>query len=314
MPLSVIVTTAPGRETNLAASLLQLVRQSYRDFEVLVCDDGSAGSEIVKLFEKMLNLRYFWRPNDHNVGRSRNLGLAQARHQHLVLLDGDILLNPAALEAYAGLFSRWPERLWLGYFGHISDYKAPSAFVTGRTVNYLDPRFSQYGHEMIQPAPLLLAEPAWKFWSANVGIPRAALERVGGFDESYLGWGYEDAECAFRLLQAGYEIHVSLDVWGEHQVHDYNEPFHLHFVEAGHKGKIFLDTHTHPKLNYRVEVIGSKSVGKALCHRVMNEYLLQDPSFNDKFRACVEDPRARLVMRYTEDRKWELGVALPKGE
>ena len=37
----------------------------------------------------------------------------------------------------------------------------------------------------------------------NLGIWRSDFDRVGGFDETYRGWGYEDSDLVIRLLRAG---------------------------------------------------------------------------------------------------------------
>jgi GT2 family glycosyltransferase len=37
----------------------------------------------------------------------------------------------------------------------------------------------------------------------NLGVWRADLERVNGFDESFRGWGHEDADLVVRLFHAG---------------------------------------------------------------------------------------------------------------
>src|SRR5206468_325227 len=39
--------------------------------------------------------------------------------------------------------------------------------------------------------------------SRNLGVWRSDLERVNGFDESFVGWGYEDSDLVLRLFHAG---------------------------------------------------------------------------------------------------------------
>ena len=38
-----------------------------------------------------------------------------------------------------------------------------------------------------------------RFYTANVSVKRALLERVGGFDEERLPFGYEDLDLALRM-------------------------------------------------------------------------------------------------------------------
>ncbi|PRP61140.1 hypothetical protein C7B72_23620 [Bacillus halotolerans] len=39
--------------------------------------------------------------------------------------------------------------------------------------------------------------------TCNMGVWRADVYAVNGFDESFTGWGYEDSDFAIRLLRAG---------------------------------------------------------------------------------------------------------------
>ncbi len=39
--------------------------------------------------------------------------------------------------------------------------------------------------------------------TCNLGVWRADLTRVNGFDEVFEGWGYEDSDLAVRLINSG---------------------------------------------------------------------------------------------------------------
>lgn len=65
-------------------------------------------------------------------------------------------------------------------------------------------------------------EAGWgRFWGANVSVKRAFLDRVGGFDEERLPYGYEDLDWAYRASKLGLQVlynrravvdHLPLDV------------------------------------------------------------------------------------------------------
>lgn len=62
---------------------------------------------------------------------------------------------------------------------------------------------------------------AWIFFvTRNVSVPRALLDRVGHFDESFVGWGYEDTELGYRLSQAGARYINLDDAANYHQHHE----------------------------------------------------------------------------------------------
>jgi 23S rRNA A2030 N6-methylase RlmJ len=39
--------------------------------------------------------------------------------------------------------------------------------------------------------------------TCNFAVARADLDRVDGFDNTFVGWGYEDSDLAIRLMRAG---------------------------------------------------------------------------------------------------------------
>lgn len=228
--LSVIICTSPGREANLADCLGMLRRQDYADFEVLVVDDGSVPDHAhTQRILAEFNHQYHWRPNDCCPSRSRNMGARMAQGPFLIFIDADILLNPMALSAYAYWLSQPPlqSHLLYGYYGQMIHSFAPSIWFPETVVLWEDARFQfnrELGELAIEPN-LGIDLPRW-CWSGNMGIRKTTFEHMGGFNESFIGWGREDSEFALRALLQGNQIHFTLDTWAEHQVHTRQEPFH----------------------------------------------------------------------------------------
>lgn len=47
----------------------------------------------------------------------------------------------------------------------------------------------------------------WKLLrGCNFSVPMAAVRAISGFDESYVGWGYEDSDIGIRLMNNGLHI------------------------------------------------------------------------------------------------------------
>ena len=80
------------------------------------------------------------------------------------------------------------------------------------------------------------------FITQNVSVSRALLDRVGGFDESFVGWGYEDTELGYRLYQAGAEFRIPDGAWTYHQ---------SHALELGAPGNPVLQNFRDLAANYR---------------------------------------------------------------
>jgi poly-beta-1,6 N-acetyl-D-glucosamine synthase len=97
-PVSIIVP-AYNEAAGIASAVRSLAAVDYPDFEIIVVDDGSIDrtSDIVA----DLGLPHVTLVRQKNAGKATalNTGLAHARHDVLVLVDGDTVLEPQALRA-----------------------------------------------------------------------------------------------------------------------------------------------------------------------------------------------------------------------
>src|SRR5262245_8218338 len=97
--VSVVIPTY-NRARDLRRCLDSLVAQSFRDFEVLVCDDGSTDdtATVAAAFEARLDLTYHWAENFGGPARPRNTGLNRARGAYVAFLDSDDWWAPRKLQ------------------------------------------------------------------------------------------------------------------------------------------------------------------------------------------------------------------------
>ncbi|MBC7428156.1 MAG: glycosyltransferase [Bacteriovorax sp.] len=107
MKFSVIIPTY-NRADLLKVCLESLVAQSFKDFEVIVCDDGSTDNskEIVELFHAHLNLTYFYEENWGGPARPRNNGIRLSRGEWLAFLDSDDYWSSHKLETINNYISK----------------------------------------------------------------------------------------------------------------------------------------------------------------------------------------------------------------
>lgn len=228
MKLSLVIATSPGREDHLALCLQALARQSFTDFEVIICDDGSAGMQSVfQPFVELLDIRYDWRPNDRNLSRSRNRGAALAQGEGLVFLNGDVLFNPEALQVYHDSLLRWPEATFWGYIGCRKSVSAPSLWFPAARINWLDFRFFPVSAQQLYVHPDLVQAPHRLAGGHHFALLHRHFETLGPLNEAFQAWGDEDVEYALRGLLAGLPMYFLGDAWAEHLEHDYQERFHL---------------------------------------------------------------------------------------
>ena len=96
--ISVIIPTF-NRAQKLYRCLDSLVAQTYTDFEVLVCDDGSTDNteQVVRHFTTVLNIKYFFISNFGGPAKPRNVGIQAASGLYVAFLDSDDWWTPDKL-------------------------------------------------------------------------------------------------------------------------------------------------------------------------------------------------------------------------
>ncbi len=198
--LSVVIPTHSKRAL-LQRTLAALVAQELpagTEWEIVVVNDGSTDDTGAWLEQAGAGpgsrLRVVTPPANVGRARARNLGAEAARGRWLVFLDDDIVAPPGLLAAHLELLGRHPTDGTIGYA-----VTAPE-LVDAPHLRYLDTR----GVARLGPGPA----PGRYFVTQNAAVPRAAFAAVGGFDEAFLSYGFEDMEVAFRLEdRAGVRFH-----------------------------------------------------------------------------------------------------------
>ncbi len=214
-----MVITTYNRSDALVAVLDALTRQTDSNFEVVVADDGSTAAHQQAIHNcaaaKALHVTHVWHPDvGFTASRVRNRGVKAARGDYIILLDGDCVPERDFIAQHMRLAQK-------GCFINGSRVLLSPALtqqvvsgavqVDGRSNSYwfkarLRGDASKLGH--------LLRLPDWQlrlrtdfYWkgirSANMAVWREDFETIDGFDESYVGWGHEDADFVLRLHNAG---------------------------------------------------------------------------------------------------------------
>lgn len=218
MRASVIVTTY-NRPDALQAVLRGLAAQRDQDFEVVVADDGSA-ADTGQLVQSLVSqspvpLRHVWQEDQgFRAGAARNRACAQATGDYWIFLDGDCVPLPDFVSehkrvAQAGCFVAGNRILLSHTFTqHALSHQLP--LHTRHRGQWLLDRLAGRINRWL---PLLhVADGAWRLRSpdrwqgartCNLAVWREDFVAINGFDESYAGWGHEDADLAVRLIRRG---------------------------------------------------------------------------------------------------------------
>jgi glycosyltransferase involved in cell wall biosynthesis len=105
--VSVIIPTY-NRATYISRAIESILSQSYRDFEVIVVDDGSCDNtkQVVQAYGD--RVRYMFQDNA-GPGAARNLGIRTSEGMYLAFLDSDDAWMPEFLAKTVGALDVHPE-------------------------------------------------------------------------------------------------------------------------------------------------------------------------------------------------------------
>ncbi|TQV71159.1 glycosyltransferase [Exilibacterium tricleocarpae] len=241
--ISVIVPTYNKVEL-LKRTIDSLLKQTLAAecYEIIVVDDGSNDStgEAVKQYQAVhSNIKYLYTPDDgFRVSRARNIGIAAAAKEILLLLDSGILAGSRLLETHLIKHYEKFDSVIVG-LSHGVEEVALSASDTivellqQQTVDKAldimtdipevqDCRYDYFKMRNFDiagfPIPWII------FWAGHVSLRRRAADRLNGFDEWFTSWGGEDVEFGYRLHQAGHEFVMLDQVLSIHYPHHKNTP------------------------------------------------------------------------------------------
>lgn len=106
--VSVIIPTF-NRRDYITTALDSVVAQTYKDYEIIIIDDGSTDDtgEVLHTYQPY-NLRYFYQEN-RGIAASRNRGIRESRGEFIALLDSDDYWRPEKLEQQLKAFREHPQ-------------------------------------------------------------------------------------------------------------------------------------------------------------------------------------------------------------
>lgn len=223
MKLSVLVTIY-NRPEHLRLLLDSLAIQRRRPDEIIVADDGSDAGTVAAMDRLLpacgIPAQTVRQEKDgYRLAAARNLAIRAAAGDYLVFLDCDIALLPEALAIHERAAAHG--RLLCGHRG-LLDEAATRALFEARPSPAEADWEQAWAHadvaDMEEAQRLFTRHAALRRWhlarphkpkliGCHFSLFREDVERVNGFDENFVGWGYEDDDFARRLYRAGVQPH-----------------------------------------------------------------------------------------------------------
>ncbi len=234
-----VLTIVRGRQTHLENQLKGLLQSQVMPAQWIVV---GMDQEVSVPMTDRLPVR-----TDRVNGDGESLPLAKARNraaaicktEQMIFLDVDCIPSPTMIGTFQAALTD-DERLWMGNAKYL-----PADATSDRW--FLDDLASVAVDHPLQPklesGHRRPSDQYEMFWSLCFAITQAMFDRIGGFDETFGGYGGEDTDFAFTARQAGVPFGF-LGATAFHQHHVVCQPPLNHFHEI-----LSNASHFHQKWN-----------------------------------------------------------------
>ncbi|MDL1957248.1 MAG: glycosyltransferase [Candidatus Desulfofervidus auxilii] len=170
MPKVSVIIPTYNRANFLKEAIESVLNQTYKDYELIIVDDGST-DETPKIIAQYKNkLKYIVIPH-HGVSKARNVGIKTAKGEFIAFLDSDDLWYPKKLEVQINFFDNHhnalicqTEEIWLRNGKRVNPkkyHKKPSGMMFEKSLERC----------LISPSAVMMH--------------KTLFEKVGLFDESF---------------------------------------------------------------------------------------------------------------------------------
>ena len=194
--VSVIIPTYNCKRY-VGRAITSVLGQTYKDFEIIIVDDGSTDGtkEVLSEFLGLANVSYIHQENK-GVACARNVGIRASHGKYIALLDADDWWEPEKLERQITIFQLNPTIDLIHSNIFIANEADP-----GRRIKYTQ----KVDFNNLSPKAALRKV---MFWEADVCVPtiivkKDVLEKIGYFDENLSYIGCEDRDFCIRVFANG---------------------------------------------------------------------------------------------------------------
>ncbi|MCW9708405.1 glycosyltransferase [Fodinibius salsisoli] len=215
-----VIIPVYNRPQEVDELLESLNRQSYKNFETLIIEDGSEKrcKNIVEKYTDQLDIQYYYKENS-GQGFSRNYGFTRAGGDYFIVFDSDCIIPPHYFETV----NQYLEEHSVDAFG--GPDRAHQAFTpTQKAISYAMTSPLTTGGIRGNKRHAGTFHPR----SFNMGISRQVFEETGGYRITRMG---EDIEFSIRIINSGFKTALIEDAFVYHKRRTSLKQFYnqLHF-------------------------------------------------------------------------------------
>ena len=187
-----IIIPVYNRPEELKELILSISKQSFKNLEVIIVDDGSQISsiEIFQNFKKKLNISYFFTKNQ-GPALARNFGVKNANGEWIIFFDSDCTIP----NNYFKILEKFLNNNFIDFFGG-PDTLDDSFNSIQKSINFSMTSFLTTGGIRGRKKSIDKFLPR----TFNMGVKKKLFNEVKGFSNIRYG---EDLDLSYRLLKKG---------------------------------------------------------------------------------------------------------------
>ncbi|WP_372751698.1 glycosyltransferase family 2 protein [Labilibaculum sp.] len=203
-----IIIPVYNRPDEMKELLDSLAVQTFKDFELVVVEDGSSikSEEVCNNYRDKISISYYFKENQGpSIGR--NYGLAKAKGNYFLFFDSDCILPPHYMETIDQELTNNFVDCYGGPDGAMEDF---SDFQ--KAVSYAMTSFFTTGGIRGGKSQVHKFHPR----SFNLGFSKAVYENTGGFPVTTMHPG-EDMVFAIEVIKRGFETRLVREAYVFHK-------------------------------------------------------------------------------------------------
>lgn len=228
-PFVSVVVPVYNSEKTILKTLDSLSSQTYKNFEVIIVDDGSTcpAGQMVKSYSFA---KYFYQQNG-GPAKARNVGAKLSKGEIICFTDSDCVPEEKWIQKLLDGFTNDDIAVVSGSYGIENKSKMLAQCIHNEIL---------FRHNKLMP------DYPKSFGSYNFAIRRKVFEEVGGFRESYRFASGEDNDLSYKIINSGFRIFFNKECFVRHH---HTEIVSKYLIEQFRHGfwrmKLYLE---HPKM------------------------------------------------------------------
>lgn len=186
-----------------------LRRHTDGPFELLIVDNGSTDGSLQWLRQQK-DVRLMEMGRNIGAPAARNRALENVRGEHVLFCDNDVIFTPQWRSILLAHLGAWSD---VGIVGPMSDYVSggqksnllpgPQASLDAFATTFHGARRGEHAYTSRLILFFMLCR-------------REVIDQIGGIDERYGRWGFEDDDYCIRARRAGWQLRIAKDCFIRH--------------------------------------------------------------------------------------------------